>query len=305
MWGRYSGIVYGFLSVIVMIALFKSMTKALRAYIKKRAFKEENARIFIRYWQYGYIFAATAICVTAFSGEMQALGITMAFIGSIMAWMLSAPIRNIAGWIFLIKSKPLQVDDRVIIGGVTGDVVDITMNHIILDQVGGTVVGEERSGRGALVPMSWVFDQVITNYSMKLPSDESGQKYLLDEIVARVTYNSDWNEAETILEEAAREVTADAIAETGEEPYIRAEFFPSGVFMRLRYRVAPTDRQRVWSEITRKASQKLEENDKVFYCFNKSDVFVNVRPRGSHHQNGGQEVGKDDGDRSGSGMEPG
>ena len=131
MWGRYSGIVYGLLSVIVMIALLKSMTMALRAYTKKRAFKEENARTFIRYWQYGYIFAATAICVTAFSGEMQALGITMAFIGSIMAWMLSAPISNIAGWIFLIKSKPLQVDDRVIIGGVTGDVVDITMNHII------------------------------------------------------------------------------------------------------------------------------------------------------------------------------
>jgi small-conductance mechanosensitive channel len=299
MWGRYSGIVYGLLSVIVMIALFKSMTKALRAYTKKRAFEEDNARIFIRYWQYGYIFSATAICVTAFSGEMQALGITMAFIGSIMAWMLSAPIRNIAGWIFLIKSKPLQVGDRVIISGVTGDVVDITMNHIILDQVGGTVVGEERSGRGALVPMSWVFDQVIANYSMKLPSDESSQKYLLDEIVARVTYNSDWNEAETILRAAAREVTADAIEETGEEPYIRAEFFPSGVFMRLRYRVAPTDRQRVWSEITRRASQKLEENDRVFYCFNKSDVLVNFRPRGLHNHNMGQEVGRDNGNVSG------
>lgn len=298
MWGRYSGIVYGLLSVIVMIALFKSMTKALRAYTKKRAFREENVRTFTRYWQYGYIFAATAICVTAFSGEMQALGITMAFIGSIMAWMLSAPIKNIAGWIFLMKSKSLQVDDRVIIGGVTGDVVDITMNHIILDQVGGTVVGEERSGRAALVPMSWVFDQVITNYSKKLPSDESGQKYLLDEVVVRVTYDSDWEEAERILREAAQEATADAIAETGEEPYIRAEFFPSGVFMRLRYRVAPTDRQRVWSEITRKASQKLEENDKVFYCFSKSDVLVNFRPRGSHHHNIGQEVEEYDGDSS-------
>ena len=292
MWEKYNGIVYGLLSVIVMMVLFRFMTKALRNYTRKHAFKEENSRSFIRYWQYGYILAATAICVTAFSGEMQALGITMGFIGSIMAWMLSAPIKNIAGWIFLVRSKPLQVGDRVIIGGVTGDVVDITMNFIILDQVGGTVVGEDRSGRGTLIPMSWVFDQVVTNYSTKLPSDESGQKYLLDEVVVRITYDSDWNEAERILLEAAGEVTSAAIAETGEEPYIRAEFFPSGVFMRIRYKVAPTDRQRVWSEIVRKTSQKLEENDKVFYCLNKSDVLVNLRPRGlssSQHGSGGEQ----------------
>ena len=282
MWEKYSGFVYGILSVIVMIVLFKLMTRLLRAYTRKRSFKEENARAFIRYWQYGYVFAATAICVTAFSGEIQALGITMGFVGSIMAWMLSAPVRNMAGWLFLIISKPLKVGDRIIVGGLTGDVLDVTMNFIVLNQVGGTTTGEERSGRGVLVPMSWIFGQIINNYSMKLPSDEAGQKYLLDEVLVRITYDSDWDEAERILKKAAREVTADAIAETGEEPYIRAEFFPSGVFMRIRYRVAPTDRQRVWSEIVRRVSERIMESDRVFYCFNRSNVFVNYRQGGSH-----------------------
>ena len=282
MWERYSGFVYGILSVIVMIVLFRVMTKMLRRYTRKRAFKEENERAFIRRWQYGYIFAATAICVTAFSGEIQALGITMGFIGSIMAWMLSAPVRNMAGWLFLIISRPFKLGDRIIMGGVTGDVIDITMNFIVLDQVGGTTTGEERSGRGVLVPMSWMFGQIINNYSMKLPSDEAGQKYLLDEVVVRITYNSDWDEAERILKEVALEITGDAVAETGEEPYIRAEFFPSGVFVRIRYRVAPTDRQRVWSEIVKRVSERLAESDKVFYCFNRSNVFVNRRQDGSY-----------------------
>jgi small-conductance mechanosensitive channel len=282
MWEKYSGFVYGILSVIVMIVLFRAMTKMLRRYTRKRAFKEENERAFIRRWQYGYIFAATAICVTAFSGEIQALGVTMGFISSIMAWMLSAPVKNMAGWLFLVISKPFKVGDRMIIGGVTGDVLDITMNHIILDQVGGTTTGEEKSGRGVLVPMQWLFSYIINNYSMRLPSDEAGQKYLLDEVVVRITYDSDWAEAEQILKEVAREVTADTVTETGEEPYIRAEFFPSGVFMRIRYGVAPTDRQRVWSEIVRRASQRLNESDKAFYCFNKSNVFVNQRQEGSY-----------------------
>jgi small-conductance mechanosensitive channel len=277
MWEKYSGFVYGVMSIIVMIVLFRVMTKTLRRYTRKRAFKEENERAFIRHWQYAYVFAATAICVTAFSAEMQALGITMAFIGSIMAWMLSAPVKNMAGWLFLVISKPFKVRDRIIIGGVTGDVLDVSMNFIVLDQVGGTTTGEEKSGRGVLVPMQWLFNYIINNYSMKLPSDMEGQKYLLDEVMVRITYDSEWDEAERILKEVAREVTADAVAETGEEPYIRAELFASGVFMRIRYRVAPTDRQRVWSEIVRKIAVRLTESDRVSYCFNKSNVFVSQR----------------------------
>ena len=277
MWEKYSGFVYGVVSIIVMIVLFRVMTKMLRRYTSKHAFKEENERAFIRRWQYGYIFASASICITAFSAEMQALGITMAFIGSIMAWMLSAPVRNMAGWLFLIISKPFKVGDRIIIGGVTGDVLDISMNFMVLDQVGGTTTGEEKSGRGVLVPMQWLFNYIINNYSMKLPSDMEGQKYLLDEVMVRITYDSDWDEAERILKEVAREVTADAVTETGEEPYIRAEFFASGVFMRIRYRVAPTDRQRVWSEIVRKVAERLTKNDRVSYCFNKSNVFVSQR----------------------------
>ncbi len=277
MWQKYNGFVYGFLSVMVMIVLFKLMTRLLQSYTRKRAFKEENQRAFIRYWQYGYTFASTAICVTAFSGEMQALGITMAFIGSIMAWMLSAPVRNMAGWLFLIITKPLRVGDRIIIDAYAGDVVDISMNFIVLEQIGGTTDGEDRSGRGVFVPTSWLFDRVINNYSMKLPSDETEQKYLLDEILVRITYDSDWDVAERILKEVAGEVTADAIAEIGEEPYIRAEFFPSGVFMRVRYRVAPKDRQRTWSEMARRISTRLTESGKVSYCFNKVDILVNRR----------------------------
>jgi small-conductance mechanosensitive channel len=277
MWDKYNGFVYGIASVIVMIVLFKLMTKMLRQYTTKHAFREENERSFIRRWQYGYIFAAAAICVTAFSGEIQAMGITMGFIGSIMAWMLSAPIRNMAGWLFLVISRPFKIGDRIIMGGVTGDIVDINLNFVVMNQVGGTTTGEEKSGRGVYLPTQWLFGHIINNYSMELPSDAAGKKYLLDEIVVRITYDSDWNEAERILKEVAGELAAEASAETGEKPYIRAEFFPSGVHMRIRYMVAPTDRQRMWSEIIKQVAERLDKSDKVSYAFNKSNVFVNYR----------------------------
>ena len=277
LWDKYSGFAYGFITIIVIMAIFRLMTKLLRIYTKKHSYKEENATAFIRYWQYGYIFVAAIIISTSFSGEIQTLGLTMGFISSIMAWMLSAPVRNIAGWLFLITTKPLKVGDRVIIGGYTGDVIDITMFYVVLDQVGGTTVGEDKSGRGVLVPTSWLFDQIINNYSMKLPSDEHGRKYLLDEVIVRITYESDWDTTEQILKDVAQEVTGDIISETGEEPYIRAELFPSGVFMRLRYMVSPKDRQRVWSEIVRRVSQRISQSEKVSYCLNRGHVLVNYR----------------------------
>ena len=277
MWDKYNGFVYGLASVIVMVVLFKIMTKMLRRYTGKRTFKEENERAFIRRWQYGYIFVSAAICMTAFSGEVQAMGITMGFIGSIMAWMLSAPIRNMAGWLFLVISKPFKIGDRIIMGGVTGDIVDINLNFVVMNQVGGTITGEEKSGRGVYLPTQWLFSNIINNYSMELASDSAVKKYLLDEIVVRITYDSDWDEAERILKEIAGELSAEATAETGEEPYIRAEFFPAGVHMRIRYMVAPTDRQRMWSEIVKKVAERLDKNDKLSYAFNRSDVFVNYR----------------------------
>jgi len=277
MWAKYGGFVYGLASVIVMVVLYKFMIKALRRYTEKRAFKEENERRFMRRWQYGYIFAAAAICVTAFSGEIQAMGITMAFIGSIMAWMLSAPIKNMAGWLFLVMSKPFKIGDRIIMGGVTGDIVDINLNFVVMNQVGGTTTGEEKSGRGVYLPTQWLFSNTINNYSMELASDSARKKYLLDEIVVRITYDSDWDEAERILTEIAEKLSAEATAETGEKPYIRAEFFPSGVNMRIRYMVAPTDRQRMWSEIIKQVAEELNKNDRVSYALNKSNVFMNYR----------------------------
>jgi small-conductance mechanosensitive channel len=275
MWEKYRGFVYGILCIIVIIIIFKIMTNILRRYAKKHSFKDEHTISFIRYWQYGYLFVASILVVIAFSGEMKTIGITLGFIGSIMGWMLSAPVKNMAGWLFLVITKPFKVGDRIIIGGYTGDVLDININYIILDQVGGTTVGEDKSGRGVLVPTSWLFDQLINNYSMKLSSDETEKKYLLDEVLVRITYDSDWDVTEQILKDSTSEVTANVIAETGQEPYIRAEFFPSGVFMRIRYMVGPTDRQRVWHEIVKLISKRINENENVSYGFNKANVIVN------------------------------
>ncbi|MFO7976523.1 MAG: mechanosensitive ion channel family protein [Candidatus Hydrogenedentota bacterium] len=107
---------------------------------------------------------------------------------------------------------------------------------MILNQVGGSIGGEEKSGRGILIPNAILFQNTIINYTLD-------QQFVLDEVPVRLTFDSDWGLAKKILIAAAGEVTKDIIGKTGEEPFIRAEFLDWGILVRLRYKTIPAKRQ--------------------------------------------------------------
>jgi small-conductance mechanosensitive channel len=165
----------------------------------------------------------------------------------------------------IILKRPFKIGDRVIIAGIIGDVMDVTLTHIILNQVGGTVGGEERSGRAVLIPNAIMFSQVIMNYTLQ-------QDYILDEVPVRITFDSDWGEAERILIESAKKVTKELIDKTNDEPFIRAELFESGVLMRLRYKVEPSMRQEISTYIVREIFREFGKNPKVEFCYPKSEI---------------------------------
>ena len=75
-----------------------------------------------------------------------------------------------------------------------------------------------------------LFEQVVINYATAHEAP-----YILDEIIVRITYDSKWDVAETILINAASRVTKDVIQATGVTPYIRSELYDYGVYMQLRY----------------------------------------------------------------------
>ena len=66
---------------------------------------------------------------------------------------------------------------------------------------------EEAVGRNILIPNAMLFSQVAINYTV---TQESA--FMLDEVVARITFDSNWEKAEQILKNAAHEITADIIA---------------------------------------------------------------------------------------------
>lgn len=262
----YRGLILCVLTLVVLTIVYRNATTWLTRYIRAKAYKPENADAFLRTWRTVWKFFIGVLTIIAASGSLKILGLSAGFLGMMLGWSLQAPVTGIAAWLMIITKKPFQIGDRIILAGYTGDVTDITLTHVILNQVGGSVGGEERSGRGILIPNAILFSNVIINYTLD-------QEYMLDEVLVRLTFDSDIELAEKLAVTAATEVTADIVGDSGFEPHTRSELYESGVLMRVRYQTIPSQRQRISSEITRKVLHAIKANfDKVRFCYPHSVV---------------------------------
>lgn len=275
-----------FLGVLTLVAIwltYQVTRRLLRRYLLKRAYREENVQQFLFMWRYLWLGVGCVLGLISFSGSLSGLGISAAFVGMILGWSLQAPVTGIAAWLMIIIKRPFKIGDRVIINGIIGDVVDITLTHVLLNQVGGTIGGEEKSGRAVLIPNATLFSQVIFNYTLDSggrtntnggTGETSGDtsSFILDEVVVRTTYQSDLDEAERILIQAAQDVTSDIVQVSGEAPFIRAELFDSGVHVRLRYQTVAKERQRISSDIVRRVLREFRRNPRVEFAYPHMDM---------------------------------
>ena len=269
----YRGPLVAAATILVLWIVYMLVTKVLKRHLRKRAQKPENVQRFLFAWRYVWLGIAFVFFLIGFSGSITALGISAAFLGMILGWSLQAPVTGIAAWLMILLKRPFKIGDRIIISGIIGDVVDIGLTHIVLDQVGGTVGGEEKSGRGVLIPNATLFQQVIHNYCFE-------SNYILDEVAVLITYESDLAEAERICTEAAVEVTSGLIRETGHEPSTRVEFADSGIRVRLRYRAAAFERQIISSNVVRAIVRAFNETDRVEFAYPHMEVLYRPKQPG-------------------------
>ena len=261
----FRGILLSVITIAILLIVKSISGYFVKKYVYRHAQVETNAKNFMAVWGYVWTGIIAIFGIISLSGSLKTLGISAGFLGMVLGWSLQAPVTGIAAWLMLILKRPFKIGDRVIIAGITGDVMDITLTHVILNQVGGTVSSEERSGRGILIPNAILFGQTITNYTLE-------EEYILVEVPVRITFKSDWAEVERILVSAAQAVTADIIKEIAEEPFIRAELFDAGVMMRLRYKTRPVDRAKSLSDIVKIIFHEFAKSDTVEFCYAHSEV---------------------------------
>jgi small-conductance mechanosensitive channel len=128
-----------------------------------------------------------------FKERLGGLAIALGVAGVGIAFALQEVVTSIAGWAAINFASFYKTGDRIQLGGIKGDVIDIGILRTTLMELGEWVKSDLYTGRIVRIANSFVFKEPVFNYSGDFP-------FLWDEITVPVTYASDHRLAREILE---------------------------------------------------------------------------------------------------------
>jgi small-conductance mechanosensitive channel len=186
------------LGLVVLVVVLRSVQRGLAGRIDDGAtrYRVRKAIGFA-----GYV-AAFLYLAALFSDKLGGLTVAFGVAGAGIAFALQEVIASIAGWLALTFSNFYQPGDRVELGGIKGDVIDIGVLRTTLMEVGQWVNGDLYNGRIVRVANSFVFKAPVFNYSGDFP-------FLWDEITVPIRFGSDRKETRAIIERVAARVVGD------------------------------------------------------------------------------------------------
>lgn len=168
--------------LLTVVALVKASQRALGKYIEnsERRYRLRKVVTFA-----GYLLAALLLTVV-FNDKLGGLTVFFGVAGAGIAFALQEVIASAAGWVAMSFGRFYQIGDRVQLGGIKGDVIDIGVLRTTLMECGAWVNGDQYNGRLVRVANSFIFKEPVYNYSSDFP-------FLWDEQVVCVRYGSDYD----------------------------------------------------------------------------------------------------------------
>lgn len=191
-------IVVALLGVLVLYSLSKFARRALINRIEDSSARYRT-RKFISFITYILVILFLA---SVFSDKLGGFTVAFGVAGAGIAFALQEVIASVAGWLAVTFSSFYKIGDRVQLGGIKGDVIDIGVLRTTIFEMGNWVNGDQYNGRVVRVANSFVFKEPVFNYSGDFP-------FLWDEITIPTRHGSDRKLARQILEEAAQAVIGD------------------------------------------------------------------------------------------------
>ena len=146
--------------------------------------------------------------------DSEGIGTWLGIASAGLAIALRDPIVNLAGWVFILVRQPFGVGDRIQIGDIAGDVVDVGPLTFSLLEIGNWVRDDQSTGRIIHLPNGRVFHEPVASYTQ-------GFEYIWNELNVVVTFESDWQRARDLLQ-AIAERSAAAVADEAREQIRRS-----------------------------------------------------------------------------------
>lgn len=172
------------IAIIVIYFIVSLIKRIIPRYISETETRY-RARRFINF--VGYLFVILAIFFV-YGSQFTGLTVFLGVAGAGIAFALQEVIASIAGFLAINFTSFFKVGDRVLLGGIKGDVIDIGVLRTSLMEIGNWVDGDQYNGRIVLVANSFIFKEPVYNYSGDFP-------FLWDEIKVPIKTQGDFEYA--------------------------------------------------------------------------------------------------------------
>lgn len=176
------------LALMVIMLLSKLAKRVLVRYVSNNSTRYQ-ARKLVTFLGYG-LFAIAVMLILNY--KLSNLSVAFGLAGAGIAFALQEVIVSIAGFLAILSGNFFKVGDRIQLGGIKGDVVDIGILRTTLMQVGDWVDGDLYNGKMVRVSNNFIFKEPVFNYSGDFP-------FLWDEIKVPVKTDSDYEYFKIIL----------------------------------------------------------------------------------------------------------
>lgn len=188
--------------------------------------------------------AAVLFTMAVFQVNLSGLNVALGVASAGIAFALQEVIASIAGYLAIHFAGFYKIGDRVELGGIKGDVIEISVLRTTIMEMGGWVKGDLYNGKMVRVANSFIFKEPVYNYSGDFP-------FLWDEMTIPVKTNSDHQLIRKIIMDILQEEVgayAQEVAKSWEhmtdkyqiekarlEPFVAMSFDENWITFTLRY----------------------------------------------------------------------
>jgi len=259
-------IIKGILS-LVALALTLIANRVLRNLLRARFRDTPHAHTVFMLVRNAVFLIGTSVILLIWLGFGSNFTVAMGILGAGIAFASQETIGSFAGYISIVTGNLYRIGDRVRIGDVTGDVLDISMLRTTVMEIGEWIKADQYTGRVVTIANRSVFSDPVFNYTQNW-------KYIWDEITIPITYDSNWRRAGEIMVEHAHAYTNHVqpeaetslrdfmarypVRESSVAPQLYVVMTDNWIEITLRYVVDPGERRRVTDRLHRELLNHFE-----------------------------------------------
>lgn len=213
---------------------------------------------------------------------------SLAIVGAGLAIATQNVVKDLLGAIVIFQYRLFSKGDRITVGNVTGEVIDVGILRTLLLEVGlpkePHVEVLERSGRVLSLPNELFLTSTVYNHN-------TTSDYMKAEMTFAITFDSNWRRAKKILEDILQEEAGD-FAEAERKQHIKRTWMfyiphrtggnqvhlniaSDGIECTLRFTVPIGDRRPAISRITDKVLERFNAESDVSLAYKTTRVIAN------------------------------